>query len=133
MKIEELRIGNYVKDTKNGIPMYVTGIFAYGTVYLDFDSNEGDLWEYDIKDLVGIKLDEEILLKCGFEKKFATDPQEPNPLIVYYIECFEILKFEDESKFFHSEGRGIHIYITFIHQLQNLYFALTGKELTIKL
>ena len=33
--------------------------------------------------------------------------------------------------YYHNDYTGINIY--YIHQLQNLYFSLTGKELTIKL
>ena len=31
--------------------MQVTAIFQDGTVYLDFEVNEGDVWEANIKDL----------------------------------------------------------------------------------
>jgi hypothetical protein len=31
----------------------------------------------------------------------------------------------------HFEFEGISIKIKYVHQLQNLYFALTGEELTI--
>ena len=48
MKIEELKINNYVGDA-HGFPMYITALFADGNVYLDFDGNEGDVWEEDVK------------------------------------------------------------------------------------
>lgn len=59
MKITELHIGDTV-CTKNGFPMKVVGLFTTkyqldnpesGTAYLDFEGNEGDIWEEDVKDL----------------------------------------------------------------------------------
>ena len=59
MKITNLHIGDTV-CTKNGFPMKVVGLFTTkyqlnnpdsGTAYLDFDGNEGDVWEEDVKDL----------------------------------------------------------------------------------
>lgn len=58
MKITDARIGMRVA-TANGFPMTITGIFTTffdleyeqrGTVYLDFEGNEGDVWEEDVKD-----------------------------------------------------------------------------------
>lgn len=66
MKLRDLRIGDVVQALSlHGIPsppMTVIGIFASlddlrdpdseeGTVYLDFEGNEGDVWEEDVKNL----------------------------------------------------------------------------------
>lgn len=66
MKLRDLRIGDVVQSPSwHGIPsapMTVVAIFAYigdlqdpdteeGTVYLDFEGNEGDVWEEDVKNL----------------------------------------------------------------------------------
>lgn len=66
-----------------------------------------------------VELDEEILIKVGFEKlcnEFS-----------YKGTCFEKYK----KEFFYSAGEGLKLSkdIKYIHQLQNLYFALTGTEL----
>lgn len=63
MKVEDLRIGmtvvilmSYPKDNpRESIPMQVTGILDDGTVYLDFEGNEGDVWEEDAKNLKEVK------------------------------------------------------------------------------
>ncbi|MCS2293107.1 hypothetical protein [Bacteroides thetaiotaomicron] len=39
------------QGVRETIPMQVTAIFQDGTVYLDFEGNEGDVWEANIKDL----------------------------------------------------------------------------------
>ena len=60
-----LRIGNKVQDN-NGFIFDVVSIFKDGTVYSDFEGNEGDVWEFDDNNpCQGIELTKEILLKCG--------------------------------------------------------------------
>jgi hypothetical protein len=58
MKITDLKIGDIVCDKTAKFPMVVVGLFSTlnadpnkGTVYLDFDGNEGDMWEENIEDL----------------------------------------------------------------------------------
>ena len=69
MKARDLMIGDWLQD-KNGFPMYVT---AVGTdyVYVDFDGNEGDVWEYqdrdfDDKDIQPLRLTLAMLELNGF-------------------------------------------------------------------
>ena len=57
MKITELKIGDKVCNKDDGFPMIVVGLHSSlddlnnGTVYLDFNGNEGDMWEEEAKDL----------------------------------------------------------------------------------
>lgn len=51
MNIKDIRIGDLVQDKHTKFPMKVVGLFEDGLVYLDFDGNEGDVWENDIEDL----------------------------------------------------------------------------------
>jgi hypothetical protein len=60
MKITELHIGDKVRDKHTAFPMVVVGIFTTkyqlhnleaGTVYCDFEGNDGDVFECDVKDL----------------------------------------------------------------------------------
>lgn len=52
MEITDLRIGDIVCNNRTKFPMRVVGIYEDGTVYLDFEGNEGDVFEADCKDLV---------------------------------------------------------------------------------
>lgn len=66
MKTTDLKIGNHVhikcsspQGERLSIPMQVVGIFSSingaspdDTVYLDFEGNEGDVWEEEVKNLV---------------------------------------------------------------------------------
>lgn len=57
MDIRKINIGDKVCNKEDGFPMTVVGIhsslddLSNGTVYLDFNGNEGDMWEEEAKDL----------------------------------------------------------------------------------
>lgn len=42
-----------------------------------------------------------------------------------------IIRHNSELRLYHN-GYGVGKSLQFVHQLQNLYFALTGEELTIR-
>ena len=91
-----------------------------------------------------IPLTEEILLKCGFERcnenryKFYIHGVNYISLHLDYLieknEWFEgsfSVSFREKSLSPNFEGSNLCY--RYLHQLQNLYFALTGKELEINL
>lgn len=51
MKITDLRIGDRVQNRYTKFQMTVVAIFEDETVHLDFEGNEGDVWEENIEDL----------------------------------------------------------------------------------
>lgn len=71
-------------------------------------------------EFVPIKLTEEILLKCGFDIKSVPYHCINGNVVLY-----------------HSKGDFLYKYtgieIKHLHQLQNLYFALTGEELEVNI
>lgn len=69
IKITDLRIGDIVCNPRTKFPMRVVGIYEDGTVYLDFDGNDGDVFEENCKDL-----------------EFAEPRQKPEA--VEYNKCF---------------------------------------------
>ena len=109
MKASELRIGNYVKIDGVEKPMKV----------LILDSLEVSLTPF-----LPIPLTEEWLLKFRFEKHKD----------FFFIEwnefSFSIHEYED-GKFIITNSFN-YVDIIHVHQLQNLYFALTNEELTFK-
>lgn len=81
-------------------------------------------------DIKPIPLTEEILLKCGFE--ITRQTEHPNNIwTVYGEEC----KFELEhiTSFYLYDNKCFGTKVQYLHQLQNLYFALTNTELTVNL
>lgn len=109
MDANELRIGNYVYDSTDHCRIDVKcSDFCYSG---NFEP---------------IKLTEEWLLKFGFEKLAPES---------FRFNCLEI-DIEIEIAYLVGDGNENIIYllddIKYLHQLQNLYFALTNEELTIK-
>lgn len=51
MEVNGLKIGDEVCNRRTKFPMRVVGLLKDGTVYLDFEGNEGDVWEENVKDL----------------------------------------------------------------------------------
>lgn len=78
----------------------------------------------------GIPLTEEWLLKFGFEK--GVDNVYFIKTKHFYLKIFQSIGHALCSVDKYSKAIKINDDIKYVHQLQNLYFALTGKELTIK-
>lgn len=109
MKAQELRIGNYYDN--NGRFNKVT------------PSVIQDVMESERTWCKPIPLTEEILLKCGFnetEKLPGTQKRYEKKKIKISI--------SNSGNFYTNK-----IQVIYLHQLQNLYYALTNEELTIKL
>jgi hypothetical protein len=104
----ELRIGNFVLSA--GMKTQVENITTTDV----------------LEKLEGIPVTQKILERCGFKAEKR----------IYYKGMFFI---SDPQVQFGSWGFGIvntHGVIStlkFVHQLQNLYFALTGEELTLEI
>jgi len=112
MKATELRIGNLVKYNDGGI-FKVIGIYNFG---LDVEDDiEVTYMEYE--NFSAIPITEEWLLKFGFEKKYKN--YEKGYFMFFKGSCSRIS----------YKLSLIGINIKYVHQLQNLYFALTGEEL----
>jgi hypothetical protein len=119
MKATELRIGNLVyKYYPSGIE-----IEAVNEINSYFVNGIG------ISAIEPIPLTEEWLVKFGFEEEKDNDGVFGFKLKnFWYINEYQFRL----SNFIDTESMVIDNKIHHIHQLQNLYFALTGEELTIK-
>lgn len=137
MKIEELFIGAWVQEYSPAadrmyMPMQVVGLFdgvIESTAYLDFEGNEADTWEVEVRDLIGIPVTEELLLKNGFAKDDEFEG-------VYNYGCFYVLKEENRwwmdtnmAKPFSSQ---LVLQDLYVHQLQTA-LRWGGVDLKIKL
>jgi len=126
MKATDLRVNNLVQHKDRLIEICGTtdaGVYVYS------DSMHGSTYFYLIEEIKPIELTEEWLLKMGFEKR--ADWQFVNSKLV--IEFWLIVNKKIDVRFRINENESIPIReIKYVHQLQNLYYALTGEELTIK-
>lgn len=132
MKPEELRLGNYVNY--QGRIQKVTGLDKT-VVYLCAPAFDDKSYPIPVGSIKPIPITEEWLLKFGFDKaesKFTDKPE----ILTKQISNINYLDYEDDS--FAISGVSGHVVTTFwndikfVHQLQNLYYALTEEELQFK-
>jgi hypothetical protein len=128
MKANELRIGNYIGD-KDDIAI-VESIDKDGCmVQFINDEKNGFRISQPIKP---IPLTEEWLLRMGFEKKeddlFIIKLTYNNNSIKYSKDYQTWVYYKDDN----DAGCNAIADCQYVHELQNLYFALTKKELTMK-
>lgn len=128
MNQKDLRLSNLVKDHL-GRTLQVTGL-KDDNVYLALSNGENI--RYNIKTIQPISITEEWLLKFGFTYNgwdydlngFTFHAQGKDDDGSFYNTEFYILRKEIKTL--------ISFRVQYIHQLQNIYFALTERELTIK-
>jgi hypothetical protein len=109
MKPNELRIGNYVFDNLGGI-LKIKGI--------NIDS--------DLSHIQPILITEDWLIKLGFDKIMSWTfkiHMNGNHYLTYYL---------GEKGWAIGYKRYSDFNCEYVHQMQNLYFALTNKELSFK-
>jgi hypothetical protein len=115
----ELRIGNLLLN--NHVTYKVISIDEEG-IMADPVSQKHTI-DVNIRDLVTpIPLTEEWLLSFGFEKMHK----------YYQLGKVTINIFNDSAYKLNVSGFTPYKAIKYVHQLQNLYFDLTGEELTLE-
>ena len=112
MKASELRIGNWIQHE------------PYPDEKWEIDNNLLQSIDLELVECVGIPLTHEILESCGFEvfpwgyvKKSSKD---------FGVRI-------NLRSFNYDVSGNSPVKIEYLHQLQNLYFALTGEELEINI
>lgn len=122
LQAHELRIGNLFQEQNTKEVIMVTELSQFK---IGFSGSFKGEWQAK-----PIPLTEEWLLKFGFNKEGNTIYKELNGFE------FGTINTNRSKPRFYLQTQGstsnITLPIKFIHQLQNLYFALTGEELSIK-
>jgi hypothetical protein len=117
MKASELRIGNYIDYTTER--EIVTMQTTYEYIRLIHNGN---------KNFKPIKLTEDWLLKFGFKYSLRLDD-------FMFKDKNDIFEMQPYKKGFLNSvlwcDNEILQELKYVHQLQNLYFALTGEELSL--
>ena len=111
MKANELRIGNWIN--RLGKPTFINAIQKGESIDYIRTPLSGAI---TINQIEPIPLTEEILLKCGFVNGWNGN---------YFCNTNGEFYFNGNS----YEGETLSKNIKYLHQLQNLYFALTNQEL----
>lgn len=130
INVKDLAIGNWVYDgDKTQFPMYVQTI-GDDYVYLNFEGNEGDVFESAPEDLQGIPLTGELLEKIGFTLKDGLWRHKWG-IKVKPEAGFVFIENKDEEHWMYGTCTCKDIW--HLHQLQNLVRIITKKELLINL
>ena len=131
---KELRLGNYILgfyEDEDGLEenedvlfeaiCKVTSLDCSGfldfNIYVESDDCNVEVYEK----FEGIELTEEWLLKFGF-KRFPWGLVKDNLLFKDDLKCSYLIL---------QVANGFEVKVKYVHELQNLYFALTGSELTV--
>jgi len=160
IKANEIRIGNLVNfnDDGNIIPLRVKyigcDVEGFKGYFLNLEKGISTSIEDHFKDgdidVTGIPLTEEYLLKFGFEKHQSIIAASYSKSISYSGSLKELVVFIDKGNEYIHIREGERSYPTtadtittllngdyngrpfYVHQLQNLFYSLTGQELTFK-
>ena len=126
--VRELAIGDFVYDDDySKFPMFVVTV-GEDFVCLNFEGNEGDVWESIPEDLQGIPLTGELLEKCGFTLKDGLWRHKWG-IKVKPEAGFVFIENKDKEHWMYGTCTCKDIW--YLHQLQNLTRNITKKELLI--
>lgn len=160
MEASELRIGNLLQD-KLGEVVTVESVSEYGLNYYSWSDTHygtqsgGFDYNYKLEDVAAIPLTEEWLVKFGGEPLYDVKrSKELNEKYSAQVTSGQPLQFEYQEKAYAYRLNGElirlnytgfngplgpvmevgdrKIVFTYVHQLQNLFFALRGEELAVK-
>jgi len=134
---KELRIGNnifYPDRDNQGYPKKIGVVTQISDNFVWVDGNISN--SYNLLTIHPVSLTENILLKCGFETKddwwFNIHIFEFSTLAISIKEKYGEITWSpphDKRNFKVLE----YPFLQYVHQLQNIYYSLTGKELEVKL
>lgn len=156
IKANELRIGNWINLSWNEKIELFGKVLSIGSLDQEFEQiycECSESFEWAFRDNYrGIPLSGELLEKCGFKygttegiSSFEDDGNDPEGTTHYWDKPIiatdlvdshnvSIVKWGEQEYFTFQLERGFYRQkIKHLHQLQNLYFALTNEELEIKL
>jgi hypothetical protein len=121
MEAKELRIGNLIQDKRHKSTWRIECFLGQTMATVDagmVNFATDDLHDIELSEHEPIVLDEKWLIKFGF-----VDGKK-NMIKLIRINEFYFVCFVNGSK-------SLNVDLKFVHQLQNLYYALTGVELSV--
>ncbi len=125
MDAKELRIGNWVKFTPDNGNFIVSQLDNYNT----YSKTINGLCNEDCEP---IRVTEEWLVRFGFSKD-SDGSYLKNDISIFIDKRFKSnLYLQTNDKVKHYDWFGFELKVEHVHQLQNLYYSLTQKELIWK-
>lgn len=134
MNVKELRVGNLIRPVFNGTnpaqtPFAVTGMFIQQCHSLELREGGSNVGHE------GIPITEEWLLRFGFNENYSSGVKKKyfHHSLLYdggNALAYVIYSKEPEKNGILFWGNAVPLCYN-VHQLQNLFYALTGQELTL--
>jgi hypothetical protein len=125
MKASELRIGNLIINPNSGIT-FIEKVFNINSNAINEFYEQGGSVRLPLDYIQPIPLTEEWLLNAGFKEAYTANYIKDD--IGIYLGDFTVTLEADDPYCSHNVSQKIQ----YVHQLQNLYFALKGEELQFK-
>lgn len=144
METKELMIGNWVEYTKySHFPMQVVSL-GDDYVYLDFEGNQGDVFEPNLEDMQPIEVTEEFILKNGFKKDesvylggFLCTSYSLQFKDTFIDVTYGISNSIDRNWYCHIDNCDRQTIggfdFQYVHEFQNGIRLITGKDMEVKL
>jgi hypothetical protein len=117
MELKDLRLGNYIQD-KSGNIKSVEALSSTRGIEVE-GANPLEIYE-------PILLNSEWLLRLGFYASGSSWLHISKSSSGFDVQLL------DELYFLNSDGLPFSNGFTYVHQLQNLYYAMTGSELMVE-
>lgn len=137
MKVEELRIGNWVIQPQGEKPKQIESIRLHEEEYCcTFRNFHYGTW---LSELEPIPITKELLLNCGFKKRSESSCTmilslgNGDPLTDKSCTSIQWWIGNDYMSICRCGISAFSFKIQNLHQLQNIFYDLTGKELNISL
>lgn len=140
LKIEELRIGNYVNIHGGGDntfckpdqPRFLGEITSLSKGHIGYDSLD-PMPKYCHSSCESIPIDKEWLERLGFKKnchgRLAFEFKVRRKILEIEMEQYDQLIFGDDQNCIY--WMGVKMPCKYVHQLQNLVFAISGQNLKL--
>lgn len=136
MENTEIRIGNMILN--DGVVNEVVGLLCDGVATLKTPQGNFIHGRYEL--IKGVPLTEDFLSMLGFGNVIPNSHGYKNTYgrngerrFVFVHDCDLNIAYFDFKMTADYGSQQFRHELRYVHQLQNLYFALTGSELTIKL
>tara|TARA_R110000868_G_C10354575_1_gene716653 strand:+ start:15 stop:380 length:366 start_codon:yes stop_codon:yes gene_type:complete len=117
--VKDLRVGNWVSTGSDDV------LDDYDSLYFQIEPKHYDCLTKGMFDYVPIPLTEDILAKCGFEKRTSLDE-------THYSDNKSLPILLNSNGDYILCDIDIRVVVKYVHELQNLYKALVGVELDVR-
>jgi hypothetical protein len=142
MEAKNLRIGNYVtwidEDDPSNAVLTLVGIYLNDAIWVEWTWEDGsnDNTDCDLETIKGIPITEEWLNKFGFDdaeyKKGYTGVEFRTNVILDFVLTKPKFMGEWQDYYAFDLGQNRFVPMKYVHELQNLFFAVTSTELELK-